>query len=117
MYNPNNLYGMNGLQMQVPNSLGAMQNNQEIIRVHGEEGAKAFGLGPNSSVLLMDETDNIVWAKVTDGAGYATLRGFRITPIETTVAAAPSESVQYVSTKEFNDLKKVVDALVEELNG
>lgn len=116
MYN-SNLYGMNGLQMQVPNTAGVMQNNQEIIRVHGEDGAKAYGLGPNSSVLLMDETDNIVWAKVTDGAGYATLRGFRITPIETNVTSTRVDAEQYVSLKDFNDLKTKVDKLVEELNG
>lgn len=37
---------------------------------------------PNSSVLLLDETQNVVWLKMTDGAGYPTVSGYTITPIE-----------------------------------
>ena len=44
----------------------------EVIRVNGENGADAFQLGPNSSVLLLDETAPIVWLVQTDGAGYKT---------------------------------------------
>ena len=44
----------------------------EVIRVNGERGADAFQLGPNSSVLLLDETAPIVWLVQTDGAGYKT---------------------------------------------
>lgn len=52
----------------------------EVIRVHGEEGANAFAMAPNSSAIFLDETQPAVWLKTTDGAGYATVTGYDITP-------------------------------------
>ena len=43
-------------------------------------------MAPNSSILLMDENDPIVWLKQTDGAGYATVTPYAVTPYQ---AAAP----------------------------
>ena len=43
-------------------------------------------MAPNSSILLMDENDPIVWLKQTDGAGYATVTPYTVTPYQ---AAAP----------------------------
>ena len=58
----------------------------QITRVNGRNGAEAFRLAPNSSILLMDENDPIVWLKQTDGAGYATVTPYTVTPYQ---AAAP----------------------------
>lgn len=76
MYN----YGMPSPVMQGYNPYSyqssAMQrvNNNlphyEIIRVNGKPGVDAFQMGPNSSVILVDETAPIVWFVRTDGAGY-----------------------------------------------
>lgn len=55
---------------------------QEIIKVSGENGAKAYQMPANSSVLLLDETMPIVWLKSTDGAGYPSLTPYTITPYE-----------------------------------
>ena len=82
MYNPGPL----GMTSAYPPTF--TQYNQqpllkiEVIRVHGEEGAKAYQMPPNSSVLLLDETAPIVWLKTTDGASYPTITGYNITPIE-----------------------------------
>lgn len=53
---------------------------QQVIRVNGEQGARAFQMMPNSSVLLLDETAPLVWLKQTDGAGYPTVTAFKIEP-------------------------------------
>lgn len=82
-YNPYSPYMMNNqvpIQQQQP-----VQQQQAVIRVHGEEGAKAYSLPPNSSILLLDETKNVVWLKMTDGAGYPTTTGYEIKPIENKV--------------------------------
>jgi len=42
----------------------------QVNKVHGEAGVDAFQIGPNSSVLLLDETAPIVWFVQTDSAGY-----------------------------------------------
>ena len=56
------------------NFAGAAQSyGGQITRVNGRNGAEAFRMAPNASVLLMDENDPIVWLKASDGAGYCTL--------------------------------------------
>ena len=50
----------------------------EIIKVNGENGAKAFQMLPNSSVLLLDQSAPLVWLAQTDGAGYKTVTAFEI---------------------------------------
>ncbi len=54
--------------------------SQQIIRVNGENGAKAYSMAPNSSVLLLDESAPIIWLKQTDGAGYPNLTPYKIEP-------------------------------------
>lgn len=86
------MYG--GYQPQPPQMLNpyqtrfnALQNDfqqrYEIVKVNGENGARAFNLPPNSSILLLDETQPIVWLKMTDGAGYPTIKAYNIIPVET----------------------------------
>ena len=55
-----------------------MMQNMQIIKVNGRGGAEAFRMGANSSALLLDETEPIVWLKQTDGAGYPTLAAYDI---------------------------------------
>lgn len=73
--------GINAPPSLTPTSVNFPHN--EVIRVNGENGAKAYQMAPNSSVLLLDETAPIVWLKTTDGAGYPTITGYNISPIET----------------------------------
>lgn len=55
-----------------------ISNHQEVIRVNGRQGAEAYQMAPNSSVLLLDENAPIVWLKTTDGASYPTVTGYQI---------------------------------------
>ena len=59
--------------------LDAMQR-YEIVKVNGENGATAFAMPPNSSVLMLDENEPIVWLAQTDGAGYKTVKPYKIEP-------------------------------------
>lgn len=63
---------------------------QEVVRVNGRNGANAYQMAPNSSILLLDETAPIIWLKTTDGASYPTVTGYTITPIETQTTTAAS---------------------------
>jgi len=58
------------------------QQRQEVIRVNGRNGAEAYQMAPNSSILLLDETAPIIWLKTTDGASYPTITGYEITPLK-----------------------------------
>ena len=66
------------------------QPRQEVVKVNGENGARAFPLGANSSALLLDESGQIVWLVTSDGAGYKSVHPFDISPHE--AAPAPDYS-------------------------
>ena len=53
---------------------------QEVVKVNGENGARAFPIGANSSTLLLDTSGVIIWLVTTDGAGYKTVMPYDITP-------------------------------------
>lgn len=78
-------------------------NNQQLIRVTGLEGAKAYQMTPNSAVALFDGNEDIFYIKTTDGAGFPTIRAFKFEPIETNTS-----SVEYVSRSEFEALRKEI---------
>lgn len=83
MYNAFNNYNspyINPVTTGYSYSNGFSQSRQEIIKVNGEAGARAYQLAPNSSILLLDESQPLVWLKVTDGAGYPTITPYKIEP-------------------------------------
>lgn len=55
---------------------------QEIVKVNGENGAKAYQMAPNSSAILLDESAPLVWLIQTDGAGYKTATPYTISPYQ-----------------------------------
>lgn len=76
MYNPA-LMPYLGMPQQRP------IQRQEVVKVNGENGARAYQLGANSSALLLDESGSMVWLVVSDGAGYKSVSAYDITPHET----------------------------------
>ena len=78
---------------------------QEIVRVNGENGAKAYQMAPNSSALLLDESAPLVWLVQTDGAGYKTAAPYTIAPYQ----SQPEPS--------YADLDERIRRLEEMFNG
>ena len=60
----------------------AFGSKLEVIRVNGKNGAEAFQMPPNSSIILLDESAPLIWLKMTDGAGYPTITPYRIEPLK-----------------------------------
>ena len=85
---------------------------QEVVRVSGRNGAEAYQMAPNSSILLLDETAPIVWLKTTDGASYPTITGYAITPVKT--QAAIVEEDHYKALEER--IVKLEEALHDKSN-
>lgn len=82
---------MNGYQNPYLNPYGFLQPYQQpvqqaqqpasqVVRVNGENGAKAYAMGANSSALLLDESGLMVWLCTTDGGGYKTVSAYDIVP-------------------------------------
>lgn len=91
----NQFGNMNGMQNMT--NYGYSYNNinqNQITRVNGENGARAYQLAPNSSVLLLDETAPVVWLAQTDGAGYKTVTPYEIKPLQTTSAQHDVSSLE-----------------------
>ena len=82
----------------------AQQPRQEVVKVNGEPGARAYPMGANSSALLLDVCGTIVWLAQTDGAGYKSVTPFDIAPHQE--APAP----------DFSSLESRITRLEEKLN-
>lgn len=83
-------------------AMDPQRNTQQLIRVTGMEGAKAYQMPPNSVVPLFDADNDIMYVKSTDGAGFPTIRTFAFQPIEN--KQEPEQ--QYVTRDEFNAAMK-----------
>lgn len=77
---------------------------QQIIKVNGEGGAKAYQMAPNSSALLLDETAPRIWLKQTDGAGYPSLSAYKIEPY----APEPEQDLDSI-IKRIENIERVIN--------
>lgn len=78
--------------------------SNQIVKVNGMNGAQAYNLMPNSSILLLDETAPRLFLKQTDGAGYPTISAYKLEP--------------YVEEKqpELSDIVSRIEKLEETIN-
>lgn len=105
---------MTGYNNPFLNPYGFMQQQQyqppvqqptQVVRVNGENGAKSYQMGANSSALLLDESGTIVWLVTSDGAGYKTVSAYDITPHQT------------VPAPDYGNLEERIKRLEEIVNG
>ena len=80
------------------------EQTQNLIRVNGMEGAKAYQMSANSTVALFDSNEDIMYIKTTDGAGFPSIRTFNV--VEITQNEKSSGSQDYISREEFEEFKK-----------
>ena len=99
--NPMNPMGFGQFSQPVP----AQPAQQQVVRVNGDNGARAYQMGANSSALLLDESGTMVWLVTSDGAGYKTVSAYDITPHQ----AEPP--------KDWTDLENRVKKLEEMMGG
>ena len=93
-----------GMMPQYPQP-AQMAPQSQVVRVNGENGARAYQMGANSSALLLDESGTMVWLVTSDGAGYKTVSAYDITPHQ----AEPP--------KDWTDLENRVKKLEEMMGG
>lgn len=73
-----NAFGYNPYQPTYQSPTAVQTGRQSIVRVNGENGARALQLPPNSEMLALDNTQAIVWLAQTDGAGYLSVTPYDI---------------------------------------
>ena len=99
---------MAGPYMQPPGMPQQVQPQippQQVVRVNGENGARSYQIGANSSAILLDKSGEIVWLVTSDGAGYKTVSAYDIMPHKTE------------PPKEYTDLESRVKKLEDMMNG
>ena len=95
-FNPYGFMQQQPIQQQLP--------PQQVVKVNGENGARAYAIGANSSALLLDESGTMVWLCTTDGAGYKSVSAYDIVPHK----AAP--------IPDFGNLEERIKKLEETVN-
>ena len=82
-----------------------------FVYVAGIEGAKAYQMPPNSEMPLFDSTSNdVMFIKTTDAAGYPTIKPVRCIEIE-------QPSNEAVTRDDLNRMYKDLASQVEQLKG
>lgn len=99
-------------QMQQP------MNNNGIIWVQGEAGAKSYLVAPNTTVQLWDSESQTIYLKSADASGMPSIKTLDYTirdanpPIQSVVV----DDDKYISRDEFDALKSKIDGLQGEIN-
>ena len=104
---------MGGAIQQPSYSPAQNQNNNGLIWVQGEAGAKAYLIVPGSTVMLMDSEAMRFYLKSADASGVPSLRIFEYNEVSHGVPAAlqavPTE--QYITRTEYEKLLARCDEL------
>lgn len=119
-YIPYNSYTANLAQQNANFNNQSFQSQTNITFVNGIEGAKAFQLRPNSSVLLMDSDNSKFYVKSTDNLGIANISSYSLVedknlPIENVDANQPSNTGEQ-NTKIYEEIKTKIDELDSKVN-
>ena len=82
---------------------------QQIPQANGKASIDMLVMSPNSSILIADSTEPIVWKCVSDSLGNVTAQAFDISPHKT------EEEVKQDSIQEMNNRLKKLEADYESI--
>lgn len=101
-----NLYG----QRQQPTQTNVLPP-QQVIQVDGRASIDTLQMSPNSSILIKDKSQPIVWFCVSDGLGKVTAAAYDITPHQDIPPVDVNALEQRISA-----LETMLTALTEVIN-
>lgn len=105
--------------MSQQNSFANQQQNNSLVWVQGEAGAKSYLVAPNTTVLLMDSENQRFYLKSSDSSGMPQpLRIFEYTERTQSAQNAPlaQESIDlssFATKAEFDAFKSEINALLK----
>lgn len=111
-------------QPQMPQQPAQQQQNN-IIWVSGEAGAKAFLIAPNTTVQLWDSDDQVIYLKSADASGMPSMKilDYTIrsqTPVNGPTNASTAQNINlpdYATKADLAALAGQIDTLRTELDG
>lgn len=94
------------------------QNNNSIIWVQGEAGAKSYLVAPNTTVQLWDSESQTIYLKSADASGMPSIKTLDYT-IRDAVAPVQTLSInenEFIRKDELDALKEQIIMLEKEVN-
>lgn len=94
------------------------QQNNGIIWVQGEAGAKSYLVAPNTTVQLWDSESQVIYLKSADASGMPSMKiiDYTIRGSESSNSDSVSTNSDFINRDEFNVLKRKIDTLQSEIN-
>lgn len=93
---------------KMPNT--SVMNYNNIVWVIGVEGARAYQIPPNSSVIMLDsENEGIMYIKTSDNIGMCNIRIFKFEELTDT----PKKNDDYITRTEFEEALKALKGGLE----
>lgn len=100
-----NQFQQQPIQMPAQSVQQPQQNNNGILWVSGEVGAKSYLVAPGTSVLLMDSDDTVFYLKTADQSGMPSLRTFKYSEITGQKHFNKTDQNNFVNREEFENFK------------
>lgn len=108
-------YYQNPYLQQMPQLQMPQQQNNGLIWVQGESGAKSYLVAPNTTVMLMDSENQRFYLKSSDQSGMPHMRSFEYSEIsQSAPKTAPADRTMDLSSYAT---KAEFDAFKDEING
>lgn len=110
-------YPQQNLQYQTPNMSQvqppAVNQNNGIIWVQGEAGAKSYLVAPNNTVQLWDSEEQVIYLKSADASGMPSMKILDYTIRESSAPAVASSVTRnndmYVTKEELRAFKESLE--------
>ena len=100
-----NQFQQQPVQMPAQTVQQPQQNNNGILWVSGEVGAKSYLVAPGTSVLLMDSDDTVFYLKTADQSGMPSLRTFKYSEVTSQKSFNKTDQNNFVNREEFENFK------------
>lgn len=100
-----------------PTQMSVANRGNEFIWVQGEEGARAYLVGANSTVTLWDSESPTIYLKSADMNGVPSMRILDFTERTLPKAENKCKCGEFVKKEEFDELKNQIEELYKKVNG
>jgi hypothetical protein len=116
MQNPMPMQGFQQMPMQPQMPMQQPRQDQNgLIWVQGEAGAKSWFVNPGSTVLLMDSENQRFYLKSADMNGVPAMRTFEYSEVGAQRQQESPQTMNFVTVDEFNGFKDEVFRKLEDL--
>ena len=95
------------------------QQNNGIIWVQGEAGAKSYLVAPNTTVQLWDSESDVIYLKSADASGMPSMKviDYKVRNSSQDQSVSINPQISYATKDDINVLKTEIDNLKSQMKG